>query len=134
MSTLLQDYVTRAAADRGDSVAVALGEDRLSYAQLDTLSDHLAARLVDAGCTPGDRVGLLMPKQPLSVVAIQAALKAGCAYLPLDPESPPVRLARVVETAQPRVLLSVPEAAAALDAVAEALASVPVWSMTPEPV
>ncbi|HEV7772789.1 MAG TPA: amino acid adenylation domain-containing protein [Conexibacter sp.] len=134
MTTLLQDYATRAAAERGDGIAVALGEDRLSYAQLDALSDRLAARLVDAGCVPGDRVGLLMPKQPLSVVAIQAALKAGCAYLPLDPESPPVRLARIVETAEPRVLLSVPEAAAALDAVAEALASVQVWSMTVESV
>jgi amino acid adenylation domain-containing protein len=134
MTALLQDYVTRAAADRGDGVAVALGEERLTYAQLDALSDRLAARLVDAGCVPGDRVGLLMPKQPLAIVAIQAALKAGCAYLPLDVESPPVRLARIVGTAKPRVLLAVPEAATALDAVAEALASIPVWSMTAEPV
>jgi amino acid adenylation domain-containing protein len=134
VTSLLQDYVTRAAAVRGDGVAVALGEDRLTYAQLDQLSDRLAARLVDAGCTPGDRVGMLMTKQPLSVVAIQAALKAGCAYLPLDLESPPVRLARIVETAEPRLLLSAPEAAPALDAVAEAVAAVPVWSMTAEPI
>jgi len=134
MSTLLQDYVTRAAASRGDAVAVALGDERVSYGELDRLSDRLAARLVDAGCAAGDRVGLLMAKQPLAIVAIQAALKAGCVYLPLDVESPPVRLRRIVETAAPRVLLSVPEAATALDALAWDGAPPVVWSMTPEPV
>ncbi len=134
MSTLLQDYVTRAAADRRDAVAVALGDERLTYGELDRLSDCLAAQLVDAGCGPGDRVGLLMPKQPLAIVAIQAALKAGCAYLPLDVESPPIRLRRIVETAEPRVLLVTSEAAPALDALAEADVAPVVWSMTDQPI
>jgi len=134
MSTLLHEYVARAAADRGDAVAVALGDERLTYAELDRLSDRLAAQLVDAGCGPGDRVGLLLPKQPLAIVAIEAALKAGCAYVPLDVESPPIRLRRIVETAEPRVLLATPEAATALDALAEADAAPVVWSMTHAPV
>ncbi|HEU4702446.1 MAG TPA: amino acid adenylation domain-containing protein [Conexibacter sp.] len=134
MSMLLQDYVTRAASERGDAVAVALGDDRLSYAELDRLSDRLAAQLVDAGGAAGDRVGLLAPKQPLAIVAVEAALKAGCAYLPLDVDSPPVRLARIVETAEPRVLLSVPEAAPALDALAAAGFAPSVWSLTAAPI
>lgn len=134
MTTLLQDYVTRAAAVRSDAVAVALGDERLTYAELDRLSDRLAARLVDAGCAAGDRIGLLMPKQSLALVAIEAALKAGCVYLPLDVESPPVRLSRIVETAEPRVLLSVPEAASVLDALARDGEPPSVWSMTTEPI
>jgi len=134
VSTLLQDYVARAAADRGDAVAVALGDERLTYAELDRLSDRLAAQLVDAGCVPGDRVGLLLAKQPLAIVAIEAALKAGCAYLPLDVDSPSVRLARIVETAEPRVLLSAPEAAPALDALAAAGFAPPAWSLTAAPI
>jgi amino acid adenylation domain-containing protein len=134
VTTLLQDYVVRAAATHGDAVAVALDDERLTYAELDRLSDRLAARLVDAGCAAGDRVGLLMRKQPLAVVAIQAALKAGCAYLPLDVESPPVRLRRIVATAEPRVLLSEPDAAPALEALAQDGASPSVWSMTTQPV
>lgn len=131
---LLQDYAIRAADVRGDADALVLGEERLTYAELERTSDRLAAQLVAAGCEPGDRVGLLVPKRPSAIVAMQAVLKAGCAYVPLDAESPPQRLARIVAAAEPRLLLAVPEAAERLDALAEALVLPPVWSLEAEPV
>jgi amino acid adenylation domain-containing protein len=134
VSTLLQDYVTRSAEAHGDAVALTMDDERVTYAELAQLSDRLAAQLMDAGCRPGDRVALLMAKQPLAVVAIQATLKAGCVYVPLDVESPAARLGRIVGTAEPRVLLATPDAAPALDALAQELALPPVWSLAPEPV
>jgi amino acid adenylation domain-containing protein len=132
--TLLQDYAIRAVDVRGDAVALAMGEEQMTYAELGRSSDRLAAQLVAAGCEPGDRIGLLVPKRPSAIVAMQAALKAGCAYVPLDAESPPQRLARIVAAAEPRLLLAVPEAAERLDALAEALPLPPVWSVEAEPV
>ena len=134
MSTLLHDYATRAAATRGDAVALTMGGERMTYAELARCSDRLAAQLVAAGCVPGDRVGLLVPKCLLAVVAMHAVLKAGAVYVPLDTESPAQRLARIVEAAEPRLLLALPEAAARLDALAEAVALPPVWSLEQEPI
>ena len=134
MSRLLQDYAARAAEARGDAVALAMGDERMTYAELARLSDRLAAQLVEAGCAKGDRVGLMVPKRPSAIVAMQAVLKAGGVYVPLDTESPPARLARIVAAAEPRVLLSVPEAAERLDALAEATVLPPVWSVEAEPV
>lgn len=109
-------------------------DERITYAELDRLGDRLAAQLVDAGCQPGDRVGLLIPKRPMAIVAMQAVLKAGGVYVPLDAESPPARLGRIVDAAEPRLLLSVPEAAQRLDGLAETLALPPVWSVEAEPI
>ena len=55
MSTLLQD-AARAAETRGDAIALATGDERVTYAELARLSDRLAAQLVAEGCVPGDRV------------------------------------------------------------------------------
>ena len=65
-----------------------MGDERLTYAELAQRSDRLAAQLIAVGCVPGDRVGLLVPKCPMAIVAMHAALKAGAVYVPLDTESP----------------------------------------------
>ncbi len=122
----------RAAATRGDAVAVRMGEERITYAELAQDSDRLAAQLVAAGCQPGDRVGLLIPKRPSAIVAMQAVLKAGGVYVPLDPDSPAQRIGRIVADAEPRLLLSAPEAAERLDALAAIVALPPVWSVESE--
>jgi len=131
---LLHDFAVAAAAADGDAVAVAMGDERMTYAELTTLSGRLAARLVDAGVKPGDRIGLLIPKRPLAIVAMHAALEAGAAYVPLDLESPAARLARILTSAAPTLILSVPEAAPRLDDLAEQIELPPVWSVEPGPV
>lgn len=119
---LLQDHLARAAEARPDAVALALDDERVTYGEAATLSDRLAAMLVERGVEPGDRVALLMPKRPAAIVAMHAVLKAGGAYVPLDAESPPPRLARIVASAEPRLVLAVPEAAPRLEALAQVLA------------
>jgi len=73
--------------------AVEDGRVRWSYAELDARSRALAARLVDAGVRPGARVGICMERSAAMVAAMLATLRAGAAYVPLDPDYPSERLA-----------------------------------------
>ena len=119
---LLQDYLSTAAARRPDAVAVALEEDALTFAELDDASTKLARLLLDAGCERGDRICLLLAKSPIAVVAMHAALKADCAFVPLDTASPPRRLASLLELAQPALLLTTEQFAAVVDEAAPGVA------------
>ncbi|QXD14934.1 amino acid adenylation domain-containing protein [Rhodocaloribacter litoris] len=64
---------------------------RITYAGLHRASDRLRDRLLDLGVQPGDRVGLYAPKSIGVVAALFGALKAGAAYVPVDPGAPPAR-------------------------------------------
>ena len=131
---LLQDHAARAAQARGDATALVFAGERMTYAELELLSDRLAGFLVDRGVQRGDRVAFLIPKRPSAIVAMHAVLKAGAAYVPLDAESPQARLARIVAAAEPRVLLSVPEAGGRVEGLAQALPLPVVGSVEPGPV
>ena len=76
MSHLLQHWVTEQATRRPDAGALVFQERRVSYGELEARSNRLARLLKDAGCARGDRVCLLSPKSPETIVAILAALKA----------------------------------------------------------
>jgi amino acid adenylation domain-containing protein len=132
--TLLYDHLARAADARPDAVALALGDERLTYAEVATSSDRLAAALVEHGVGVGDRVGLLLSKQPAAIVAMHAVLKAGGVYVPLDSESPAPRLGRIVRSAEPRVVLAEAGAGARLEDLAEVVDLPVVASVEAEPV
>jgi len=117
MPELLQDWVTAQAERRPDAVAVALKGEALRYGELETLSNQLAAALREAGCRPGDRVGLLMPKSPTAIAALVGLYKAECVYVPLDPSGPAARLATIVGACSPRCLLAAGVAVQVLDEV-----------------
>jgi nonribosomal peptide synthetase DhbF len=80
----------------GDSAIVDGGGEVMSYRELDERSDRLARRLLDAGVAPGSLAGVLTDRSATTVLAILGILKAGAAYVPLDPAHPPERLAHVV--------------------------------------
>ena len=67
MKMLLHEAARERAYQRGDATAVAMGEDRLSYEQLERKSNRFAQGLLEIGCRPGDRVCLFVPKSPLAV-------------------------------------------------------------------
>jgi non-ribosomal peptide synthetase component F/acyl carrier protein len=81
------------AAAHSGSVAVVFGEERLTYAELDARANRLARLLRRHGAGPGSRVGIALDRSAEMVVAVLAALKAGAAYVPLDPSYPAERLA-----------------------------------------
>ncbi|WP_395664650.1 amino acid adenylation domain-containing protein, partial [Methylocella sp.] len=82
-----------AAARAGDAPALLDGPNVLSYRALDRRSTRCARRLMALGVRRGDRVGLLAHRSFEAIIAILGALKAGAAYVPLDPASPPAQLA-----------------------------------------
>ncbi|MFJ2192252.1 amino acid adenylation domain-containing protein [Kitasatospora sp. NPDC087861] len=89
-----------------DAVAVRTADRTLTFAELDALTDALAHRLVDRGVGPGTVVGVRTRRAAEMTIAQLAVLKAGGAYLPLDPELPDDRTAYVIEDAAVPVLLT----------------------------
>jgi non-ribosomal peptide synthetase component F len=88
---------------RPDAIAVTLGDEQLTYADLDARANHLAGRLVAAGSRVDELVGVVAERGVDTIVALLAILKAGCGYLPLDLDNPVERLALLVREGGVRV-------------------------------
>ncbi|MEU9802543.1 amino acid adenylation domain-containing protein, partial [Streptomyces sp. NPDC051000] len=93
----LLDLFAAAVADRPGAVAVRSGARTLDYAGLDAWADAVAARLHDEGIESGSVVGVLMERDLALLPAMLGILRAGAAFLPLDPGYPVERLQRYVE-------------------------------------
>jgi amino acid adenylation domain-containing protein len=89
-----------------DAAALVWGEETLTYAALDRLSDSLAHRLVARGVKPETVVGLYLDRWPSRVIGLLGVLKAGGAYLPLDPDHPGARLLLMLEDSGASFLLT----------------------------
>lgn len=105
MTALLHDLPRDSAERHPDAAALVMGASRTTYGELELLANRLAHQLRAAGCRPGDRVALLLPKSPLAVTGLVAALKAGAIYVPIDPTNPPARVARILSQCEPAVVL-----------------------------
>jgi amino acid adenylation domain-containing protein len=105
MPDALHEWVTRRAEQHAGASAVILGDERLTYGELERYSNQLARMLKRVGCAKGDRVCLLMPKTPMAIVGIIGIYKAGCVYVPLDPASPAARLTKILKSCDNRWIL-----------------------------
>jgi amino acid adenylation domain-containing protein len=101
----LHQWVTREAERRPEAIAVVMNGTRLTYEELEVTSNRLAHALRAAGCGAGDRVGFLLDKSPLAVVTILGILKADGIYVPIDPANPRPRIQKILNAAEPRLLL-----------------------------
>ncbi|MBL8506943.1 MAG: AMP-binding protein, partial [Chitinimonas sp.] len=99
---------------RPDAIAVSCEGMQLSYGELDAQADVLARHIVAAGVKPGELVAITLDRGLPLVVAILGVLKAGAAYLPIDPSVPEERQRFIREDAQARLVLSVSRYQAAL--------------------
>jgi len=102
---------------RGDAIAAQCGDLQLSYCELNARANALALRLASLGVGPETRVAVLLERSVEMLVALLATLKAGGAYLPLDPLQPPRRLESILEDAGAAVLIGAREFAPTLESV-----------------
>ncbi|MGQ4419539.1 amino acid adenylation domain-containing protein, partial [Streptomyces sp. SAS_269] len=89
-----------------DAVAVTDGTRSLTYAELDARAAGLAAELAEAGAGPEQVVALATRRSVDYVVGLLAVVKAGGAYLPIDPQYPGPRVAFILDDARPVVILT----------------------------
>jgi amino acid adenylation domain-containing protein/thioester reductase-like protein len=93
----VHDQLAACAAARPGHVAVVQGDQRLTYAALDRRSDELARGLRERGVRRGTVVMVHLERSIDSIVSLFATLKAGAAYLPVDPGTPAARLTTIVK-------------------------------------
>ena len=89
-----------------DAVAVVCGEDSLTYSELNRRANQLAHYLIGEEIGPEDVVGIALPRSLELIVGWLGVLKAGAAYLPLDPEYPEERLSFMLADVRPKAVLT----------------------------
>ena len=99
----------------GARPAVVSAVGTLSYAEFDTAVNHVANVLHSKGIKRDECVGVIMPRSHELLVAIHGILRAGAAYVPIDPGDPPMRIRTIVEESGARVIVARTEFAALLD-------------------
>lgn len=114
MTYLLNQLLSEAAGVAPGREAVRCSGRSMTYAELDAASSALANALLEGGVCPGDRVGLLLPKRVETIAALYGVLKAGAAYVPLDPRAPVARAAVVAADCTVSAVISSPTRAAQL--------------------
>ncbi len=110
--TITELFAAQVAA-HPDAVALTAGGTHCTYAELNARANRLAHRLIALGAGPERFVALRLPRSPEQVVAILAVLKAGAAYLPIDPATPAERVERMVADTDPVAVLAPEDVAVA---------------------
>lgn len=105
---LLNDVLGEGLRRNPGGTAVRERGAEITYRELNHLANRLARALIDRGVRPGDRVVIWLPKSINAVAAMQAVLRVGAAYVPLDPLSPAPRARRVIADSVPSVCVTEP--------------------------
>ncbi|KAH8682062.1 non-ribosomal peptide synthetase module [Xylariales sp. PMI_506] len=105
-------------------------DQTLTYAQVDQMASALALRLLDADVAPGKFVALCFEKSVLAVVAMLAVLKAGAAYVPIEPTHPRGRIAEVLDMAHVKVAIASRQGATVLTGMCDQILELDQGSLT----
>jgi enterobactin synthetase component F len=117
LSALIEETMRRTP----DAPALIFGTETLSYRDLDRRTAALAAHLHGLGAGPEKIVAVALPRSAELVITLVAVLRAGAAYLPLDLDHPRERLQRILKSAAPVCVLTLPEHAGFFDGAAPVL-------------
>ncbi|WP_121810359.1 non-ribosomal peptide synthetase [Mucilaginibacter kameinonensis] len=100
-------HLTAAAANQyPDKVALKFHERILTYKALNEAANKLAGYLIDQGLKRGDVAGVALDRSPEMVISLLAVMKAGAAYVPLDPEYPKDRIEFMLEDSSAKILIT----------------------------
>jgi amino acid adenylation domain-containing protein len=122
--TVVHELVAEQARLRPTAPAVSLGDETLTYAELDELAERLAERLRRLGAGPETVVGVHLPRTPSLVAAALGILKAGSAYTPLQVGYPTERLAQILGLSGTSIVVSSRRVADALPPTVQTLLEV----------
>jgi amino acid adenylation domain-containing protein len=89
-----------------DKIAAADADNQMTFAELDQFCTYIAMTLQDRGIEHGDKVGVCLPRNCISLAIIYAVLKTGATYVPLDTSAPDERLAYIIQDAGLNTLLT----------------------------
>ncbi|KIF71354.1 NRPS NcpA, partial [Streptomyces sp. AcH 505] len=89
-----------------DAVALTHGAEQWTYAQLNARANQLAHHLRDTGITPDTLIAVCLDRSPQLIAALLGIMKAGAAFVPLDPEYPTERITYMVEDAQAPLIIT----------------------------
>ncbi|MBD5444216.1 MAG: amino acid adenylation domain-containing protein [Lachnospiraceae bacterium] len=92
-----------------DRPAVYAGNDVLTFAELDLLSDQIACALILRGVKPGDYVAFMLKRDIRLIPTIIGIAKSGAAFIPIDPAYPSDRISYIMENSCASCLISSPE-------------------------
>ena len=127
----LHGMFERQVARTPDAMAVKACDVALTYAELNTQANQLAHHLLALGVQPDSRVAICVERGLDMVIGLYAILKAGAAYVPLDPAYPPERLAYMLEDSAPLVVLAQGSTRGLLGALPVIDLEQPSWSHQP---
>lgn len=114
-TSLLHTPFMEQAKKNGAAIALTTGKKRITYKELDIMSDSVASELRQRGVVPNSLVAVLMTKGWEQVVSVLGILKAGGAYLPIDAELPRERIEDFLESGEVSIVLTQKEFAAGRD-------------------
>ena len=101
-SQCVHELIDRQSVRTPDAPAVGT----LTYRQLTQAANGVARHLISSGASPDTLIGVSLTRGPALVIALLGILKAGAAYLPLDPDDPPARRDRIIADASPLLVLT----------------------------
>lgn len=124
MPDLVHEAVDRGAVRDRNHPAVVMGDEALTYGELLTATNQLANSLIELGAQRGDRVGLYLHKSVETVVSAYGIMKAGCAFVPIDPLIPTERLEIILDDCGINIIVTENRLVPRLGAVSPSLSAV----------
>ena len=102
----LHDLLAKSAQRGPDSLCVKTTDSSATYSEIDQLANQIARAFIRLEVKPGDRVGIWLEKSVATIAAMQASLRVGAAYVPLDPLAPQQRIETIMRDCKLKALLS----------------------------
>jgi amino acid adenylation domain-containing protein len=115
VTRLLQSWISEQAQRRPQAPAIIMKGRVLTYGEFEASTNRFARLLQHAGCRKGDRVCIAIPKSPAALIAIAGILKADCIHIPIDTSSPALRVAKLLQSSEPRYILGVQSSVSLLE-------------------